>query len=171
VFHVLKFLFGFSDAQASLYCDATGRYYSLVTSQSGFSQPTAVNLAGSTWFKDFNPGYLASITSPGERDCVVKFFTGAYNFIWIGGVDYYSEGTFRWVDGPEAGTPVPNLWDVNEPGGGVTENCLMISSAGKFHDVLCSSLLTAFLIEYTPDDIQACKNFFTLIMQSLLGNL
>lgn len=46
------------------------------------------------------PGYLATITSQQENDFITNRIENANN-IWIGGSDAASEGTWRWVTGPE----------------------------------------------------------------------
>jgi alpha-tubulin suppressor-like RCC1 family protein len=63
-------------------------------------------------------GYLATITSPEENRCVHQLFMrqparggqwpamtrGWYPRNWLGGSDAESEGTWKWLTGPEAGT-------------------------------------------------------------------
>ncbi|RLT22228.1 MAG: hypothetical protein DWI30_06350, partial [Chloroflexi bacterium] len=63
-------------------------------------------------------GYLATITSPEENRCVHQLFMrqpvqggqwpamtrGWYPRQWLGGSDADSEGTWKWLTGPEAGT-------------------------------------------------------------------
>jgi hypothetical protein len=63
-------------------------------------------------------GYLATITSPEENRCVHQLFMrqparggqwpamtrGWYPRQWLGGSDAESEGTWKWLTGPEAGT-------------------------------------------------------------------
>jgi alpha-tubulin suppressor-like RCC1 family protein len=64
-----------------------------------------------------NNGYLATITSPEENRCVHQLFmkqeqraqwpgmmNGLYPRRWLGGSDADSEGTWKWLVGPEAGT-------------------------------------------------------------------
>ncbi len=118
-----------------------------------YSFEAAVNIAGSSW-NNFNPGYLATITTTAERDCVKSILRATNQ--WIGGIDYYSEGTFRWVDGPEAGTPITSFWASGQPNGGLNENCAVLAGTGEIHDLPCSTLLPAFLIEFNDDAIGAC---------------
>jgi alpha-tubulin suppressor-like RCC1 family protein len=64
-----------------------------------------------------NNGYLATLTSPEENRCVHQLFmkqesraqwpgmlNGLYPRRWLGGSDVDSEGTWKWMTGPEAGT-------------------------------------------------------------------
>ena len=112
----------------------------------------------STW-NNFNPGYLATITTSAELDCVKEIMYPGDQ--WVGGMDYYSEGTFRWIDGPEAGSPVTSFWASGEPNGGLSGNCMMLRS-GVFQDIYCATTLSAFLIEFNNDAPDACMLFFPL---------
>ncbi len=47
-------------------------------------------------------GYLATITSAQENAFIVGLTSGAA--VWLGGSDVSEEGTWRWTQGPEAGT-------------------------------------------------------------------
>ena len=47
-----------------------------------------------------NQGYLATVTSAAEN----SFLTSLSASGWLGGSDVAEEGTWRWMDGPEAGT-------------------------------------------------------------------
>jgi hypothetical protein len=58
------------------------------------------------------PGYLATITSQSEQTFIEQLLDGVsippiddFPQIWIGGNDADQEGLWRWVTGPEAGTP------------------------------------------------------------------
>jgi hypothetical protein len=158
----------FPDAQSPIFCAATGHYYKVVSSSTGtYSFEAAVNLAGSTW-NNFNPGYLATITTTAERDCVKTMMYPGNQ--WIGGIDYYSEGTFRWVDGPEAGSPITGFWGDGEPNGGRSENCIVLISTGVFVDYFCSYLSPAFLIEFNNDAPEACTlNGMTVVWIHILS--
>ncbi|PCJ90742.1 MAG: hypothetical protein COA50_16955 [Flavobacteriaceae bacterium] len=103
---------------------ATGHYYEYVADL-GITW-TAANAAASARTHFGLQGYLATLTSQAEAD-----FSGsqAPGVGWIGGSDAASEGDWRWVTGPEAGTPFWSgaiggsvtapynfaFWNTNEP--------------------------------------------------------
>ncbi|MDP4599666.1 MAG: T9SS type B sorting domain-containing protein, partial [Polaribacter sp.] len=53
-------------------------------------------------------GYLATLTSQIEADFAGKQASGSG---WIGGSDEETEGVWKWVTGPEAGTPDEIFWN------------------------------------------------------------
>ncbi|MDM8530354.1 Ig-like domain-containing protein [Anaerolineales bacterium HSG25] len=61
-------------------------------------------------------GYLGTMTSEGENSFVQEKVSG---YAWIGGSDEESEGTWKWVTGPEAGT---TFWQGEEDGSPVDGN-------------------------------------------------
>ncbi len=96
-------------------------------------------------------GHLATITTQGELDFVFSMMQRrSVNDAWIAASDLTSQGTFRWVHGPEVGQIVANgLWGTGEPNGGVTENCAIINSAGKINDIRCTESF-AYVCEHEP---------------------
>ena len=81
------------------YNPANGHIYKFVAGRIPLADARAAALASS--YED-EPGYLVTITSQDEQD-FINGKTTAQN-IWTGLTDNGSEGTWYWMDGPEAGT-------------------------------------------------------------------
>lgn len=118
-------------------------------------------------------GYLATITAADEAQLAGKQAPGAG---WIGGSDSQSEGTWRWMTGPEAGTifwnglsngSTPNFafWNNNEPNQAGDEDYAHITApgigmAGSWNDLADSGSPSGdyqpkgYIVEYggTPGD-------------------
>lgn len=112
-------------------------------------------------------GYLATITSQEENDFVSARLLNAG---WMGAGDMGTEGTWKWVTGPENGTtfcignfsctPQPGQytnWNTNEPNdSGSNEDCgqFLAGGSGKWNDLPCSgTTLPGYVVEYgAPGD-------------------
>lgn len=107
-------------------------------------------------------GYLTTITSQAENDFVSARLVNAG---WMGASDVTTEGTWKWVTGPENGTTfcIGNLscavqpgqyvnWNNNEPNdSGSNEDCgqFLAGSSGKWNDLPCSgTTLPGYVVEY-----------------------
>jgi hypothetical protein len=80
----------------------------------GRSWTTARNAAATNSYFGLT-GYLGTITSASEMAFVVGKVSGV---AWLGATDTQTEGTFRWVTGPEAGTLLSSgytNWNGGEP--------------------------------------------------------
>ena len=81
------------------YNPANGHIYKFVAGRIPLADARAAALASSY---EGEPGYLVTITSQDEQN-FINGKTTAQN-IWTGLTDNASEGTWYWMDGPEAGT-------------------------------------------------------------------
>jgi hypothetical protein len=112
------------------------------------------------------PGYLVTITSEEENLFVRSLVVDATLQSWLGGSDEAEEGTWRWLDGPEAGmifwqgdqnaSPIPGVyenWDFNEPGSSGNEDAVAMwqfntSSWGRWGDFIAGDH-PHYLVEYS----------------------
>ncbi|WP_299016267.1 T9SS type B sorting domain-containing protein [uncultured Polaribacter sp.] len=103
------------------YLPATDHFYEFVSNEGITWQNAKIAAENRTYFG--RKGYLATLTSEEEANFAGKQVSGAG---WIGGSDEETEGVWKWVTGPEAGTvfwngqvngTTPNFakWNNNEP--------------------------------------------------------
>ncbi|MHB0754435.1 Ig-like domain-containing protein [Polaribacter sp. M15] len=105
------------------YLPSTDHFYEFIDIQNITWSDAKVAAENRTYFG--RKGYLATLTSQEEADFAGKQAAGAG---WIGGSDAETEGEWKWVTGPEAGTvfwngevngTTPNggfaFWNDNEP--------------------------------------------------------
>jgi gliding motility-associated-like protein len=103
------------------YLPQTGHFYRFI-SANGITWANA-KVAAENQFYYGRRGYLATLTSQIEADFAGKQASGAG---WIGGSDEETEGVWKWMTGPEAGTvfwngqvngSTPNFafWNIGEP--------------------------------------------------------
>jgi Ca2+-binding RTX toxin-like protein len=82
------------------YSSTTGHYYEYVSGSLNWTQ--ARNAAASRTFNGAT-GYLATITSAAENAFLANLKPNG-SLAWIGASDADTEGVWKWVTGPEAGT-------------------------------------------------------------------
>lgn len=139
----------------------TGHVYEIVGPSPITANNARVAAAGRT--KYGIQGYLATITSKAERDYVGQRLGGDG---WFGASDAETEGDWKWITGPEAGTsfwsgpaavyggmPVPGQysdWAPGEPNELEYEDCAQFYSNGQgWNDLDCdTSKLDYYIVEY-----------------------
>lgn len=103
------------------YLPLTDHFYEFISDERITWQQAKIAAENRTFYG--RQGYLATLTSQEEADFAGKQASGAG---WIGGSDEETEGEWKWVTGPEAGTifwrgqangTTPNFafWNNNEP--------------------------------------------------------
>ncbi|XP_045569536.1 CD209 antigen-like protein E [Salmo salar] len=86
-----------------------------------------------------NRGADLVVINSEEKQTLVNWLCGVYDYVWIGLTDSVTEGTWKWVDD----TPLTTkYWDSGEPNGGVADNCVYFyswtSDKGEWWDYYCS---------------------------------
>jgi len=131
------------------YLPSTDHFYEFVAAERIRWSQAKVDAENRTYFG--RTGYLATLTSQEESDFAGKQASGAG---WIGASDEETEGIWKWVTGPEAGTifwrgresgTTPNFafWNRNEPndqGGNedyahITDNNVPNAIIGSWNDL------------------------------------
>lgn len=131
-------------------------------------------------------GYLATITDPIENDFVYEAIDEQTG--WIGANDIASEGVWRWVTGPEAGTQfwsgnfsgtsvndAYTNWDTGEPNNSDgDEDCGQFWEDGHWNDIGCNTT-RPFVVEFggnTPEELpQPVRTQFTIDVTAGVRNI
>jgi len=160
----------------SLYYSGTGHYYEFV-SDAGVSWTSAKSNAANRTLYGLQ-GYLVTITSSGENDFLTTKVSGT---AWIGASDADVEGMWKWVTGPEPGSPlVYTNWASGEPNnsGGNEDYAHMMSwttPAGKWNDLADGGgsgqyASTGYMVEYggiSGDPVVQLSGTVTVAVQSV----
>ena len=151
----------------AIYFPGNGHIYEVVNNGSSLSANDAKTAADARSVGGAS-GYLATITSPEENDYVSSRLTSDG---WLGASDAVSEGDWKWIDGPEAGTSFwsgdgegssvegrYSNWNEGEPNNqGGNENCseFYAGVGARWNDLPCGDEgggLTSYVTEYGTDE-------------------
>ena len=133
----------------SLYSNETGHYYEYVDTSLTWEQAKAAAEASTLYGLQ---GYLATVTSAEENAVITEKLQAD---AWIGASDAESEGTWKWVTGPEAGTTLADAgyanWNSGEPndsGGNEDAGEIYSTNNGLWNDLPANSGTLGYVAEY-----------------------
>ena len=90
-----------------------GHAYEFISGPVDYATASAT-AAASTYMG--STGHIVTITSAEELDFVNNTIVGSAIRFWLGMSDTETEGTFRWIQGPEAGLEVDSIFEAWAPG-------------------------------------------------------
>ena len=141
---------------AALPFSGNGHYYEYISGTTLTWTQAEAEAAGKTYFG--LQGYLVTVTSDSEQSFVSSKLNGATG--WLGASDAGSEGVWKWVTGPEAGTqfsnganPVNNQytnWNGGEPNntGSGEDYGQFVQTTGMWNDLPDNGGIGGYVVEY-----------------------
>jgi gliding motility-associated-like protein len=121
-----------------------GHYYEYISS-TGITWGNAKTAAEGLRYFGLQ-GYLVTLTSLDESNFVISKLLGQG---WLGASDNATEGTWKWVSGPENGTTLSYTnWNTGEPNDAGGEDCAQFLATGKWNDLNSTTTLTGYVVEY-----------------------
>ena len=153
--------FGATSDAGVIFSAVTGNHYEHITSTVRWDVARQ-NALNATF--DFNgvtyQGHLANVGSQAEDEFIYNSVrTPGFNQIWLGGSDQGVEGTWQWMDGPEAGQTFfiaagriipPGMYAnfrATEPSNSGNEDGLLMEGAPSWNDGQIGSRFS-YIVEY-----------------------
>lgn len=152
---------------------ANGHYYDYVGSTSGFTFSEALANA-STLSHNGWTGYMATVTDMSEHNFITSMTGGT---AWIAASDAASEGSFRWMAGPEAGMLLTfSNWAGGEPNNysiGEDEVVINWGAGGSWNDIgnpAFPNYRVGYIIEFSaPNNTVPEPGSVALMLLALTG--
>ena len=121
-----------------------GHYYEFVTATNITWSAARTEASTKKYFG--LQGYLVTITSIEESNFCISKLQGQG---WLGASDEASEGTWKWVTGPENGTNFTFInWNTGEPNNSGDEDYAQFVTSGKWNDLNSVTGLNGYVVEY-----------------------
>ncbi|GEO07109.1 hypothetical protein AAE02nite_47730 [Adhaeribacter aerolatus] len=142
-------------------------YYEVIPVNAQLSWQDAMAQVGARSYNG-QKGYLATVTSAEENEYIRQKLENSSlgSSAWLGASDATAEGTWRWVAGPEAGTPLSySNWAPGAPNNAGEEDYLTINLAGQWQDLnkeensAADNPVNLYVVEYGSSE--NCSNYLT----------
>jgi len=118
------------------------------------------------------PGYLLTISSAEENNAISQMLLeNAVQKVWLGARDDETEGTWKWINGPEKGDSFYPFedgksayenWNNGEPNNVDKEDCASLVDKEGWNDVSCRSVVMPVVVEYGSERIISSSPAVTL---------